>query len=81
MVIVPVTEDVCDVGDSVTLAVRYRLITQKILSTIDYDAVLVIVMDDLTVTSAVGVGLLRHGRNPYSDLTHPLSPPVFLQEM
>lgn len=53
MVIMPVAEDISYVADAVVLAVAYRLVADVILSAIDDDAVGVIVMYDLTVTSAV----------------------------
>ena len=70
MVIVPVAENVCYVADAVALAVAYRLVADVILSAVDDDAVAVVVMYDLTVTSAVGIGPLRHGRDPYRDFAH-----------
>jgi hypothetical protein len=70
VVIVPVTEDVSYVADAVRLAVCYRLVTQEVLSAIDDNAVLVVIMDDLTVTSAVGIRALWYRRNPYRDFAH-----------
>ena len=74
MVIVPVAEDVCYVADAVALAVAYRLVAEIVLPAVDDDAVGVVVVDDLAVTSAVGIGPLRHGRNPNGYLTHSDSP-------
>ena len=70
MIVVPVTQNIRNVADAVTLAVCYRLITEVIFATINDNAVVIIIMDDLTVTSAVCVGFLRHTGNPYGNLTH-----------
>ena len=64
------TEDVGDMTDAVRLAVCYRLITEEVLSAVNNDAVGVVVVDNLTVTSAVGVRFLRHTGNPYGNLAH-----------
>ena len=70
MVIMPVAEDVCYMADAMRLTVTNRLVADVILSAVDDDAVGVIVVDDLTVTSAVGIRTLRHGRDPDGNLTH-----------
>jgi hypothetical protein len=77
MVIMPVAENISYVADAVRLAVAYRLITQEVFTAIDDNAVLVVIVDDLAIPSAVGVGLLRHGWNPDSNLAHSLSPSLF----
>jgi hypothetical protein len=53
MVIMPVAEDISYVADAVALAVAYRLVADVILSAVDDDAVGVVVVDDLTVASAI----------------------------
>ena len=60
MVIMPVAENISYVADAVRLAVTNCFVSDVILSAVDDDRIVVIVVDDLTVTSAVCVGLLRH---------------------
>ena len=60
VVIMPVAEDISYVADAVRLAVAYRLVAEIVLSAVDDDRIVVIVVDDLTVTSAIGVRLLWH---------------------